>query len=39
MENKNILDININNYIEYNNGTSLDRMPNDYYQAIMKVMN
>ena len=34
MENKNILDINRNNYIEYNNGTSLDRMLNDYYQAI-----
>ncbi len=34
MENKNILDINRNDYIEYNNGTSLDRMLNDYYQAI-----
>ena len=34
MENKNILDININNYIEYNNGSSLDKMLNDYYQAI-----
>ena len=34
MENKNILDINRNDYIEYNKGTSPDRMPNDYYQAI-----
>ena len=34
MENKNILDINRNDYIEYNNGTSPDRMLNDYYQAI-----
>lgn len=34
MENKNILDIKRNDYIEYNNGTSLDRMLNDYYQAI-----
>lgn len=34
MEKKNILDINRNDYIEYNNGTSLDRMLNDYYQAI-----
>ena len=34
MENKNILDINKNDYIEYNNSTSLDRMLNDYYQAI-----
>ena len=34
MENKNILNINRNDYIEYNNGTSLDRMLNDYYQAI-----
>lgn len=34
MENKNILDINKNDYIEYNNGTSLDRILNDYYQAI-----
>ncbi len=34
MENKNISDININNYIEYNNGSALDRMLNDYYQAI-----
>ncbi len=33
MENKNISDININNHIEYNNGSSLDRMLNDYYQA------
>ena len=31
---KNILDINKNDYIEYNNGTSLDRILNDYYQAI-----
>ena len=34
MENKNGLDINRNNYIEYNNGTSPDSMLNDYYQAI-----
>ena len=33
MENKNGLDINGNNHIEYNNGTSLDIMLNDYYQA------
>lgn len=30
MENKNILDINRNDYIKYNNGTSLDKMLNDY---------
>lgn len=34
MEKKNIFDINRNDYIEYNNGTSLDRMLNTYYQAI-----
>lgn len=34
MEKKNIFDINRNDYIEYNNGTSLDRMLNAYYQAI-----
>ena len=35
MENKNVGDINRNNYIEYNynNGSSLDRMLNDYYQV------
>lgn len=34
MEKKNILDINRNDYIEYNNGTSLDRMLNEYYQHL-----
>ena len=39
MENKNILDINKNDniendYLEYNKGSALDRMSNDYYQAI-----
>ena len=34
MENKNNLDINRNDYNKYNNGTSLDRMLNDYYKAI-----
>lgn len=34
MENKNILDINRNDYIEYNNVSSLDRMLHDYYQTI-----
>ena len=34
MENKNIIDINRNDYIEYKNGSSLDRMLNDYYQTI-----
>ena len=32
MENKNIIDINRNDYIEYNNSSSLDRMLHDYYQ-------
>ncbi len=34
MEKKNIFDINRNDYIEYNNGTSLDRMLNEYYQHL-----
>ena len=34
MENKNFLNINRNDYIEYNNGSSLDRMLHDYYQTI-----
>lgn len=34
MENKNFFDINRNYYIEYNNGSSLDRMLHDYYQTI-----
>ena len=34
MENKNIIDINRNDDIEYKNGSSLDRMLNDYYQTI-----
>ena len=34
MENKNIWYINRNDYLEYNHGSSLDRMLNDYYQAI-----
>ena len=28
------MDINRNDYIEYNNGTSLDRMLNEYYQHL-----
>lgn len=34
MENKNVLDVNRNDYIKYNHGSSLDRMLNDYYQTI-----
>lgn len=34
MENKNIININKNDHIEYNDGSSLDRMLNDYYQSI-----
>lgn len=34
MKNKNVLDVNRNDYIKYNHGSSLDRMLNDYYQTI-----